>query len=411
MHLLFFNRSFYPDIEATGQFLTELCEDLISYGHTVTVVAGYSHHVNNKKTRSLIKKEEYKSIKIIRVYGTQFPKNFLFCRLINLTTYFLSAFVGGFFVENKPDVVIAQTDPPVSGLLGICFGKLYNAKFIYSCKDLYPEIGIVTGRLTNPFLNLLLKEINLLSFKLAHKVICLGDDMKRKIVKKGISEEKIEIVYDWANLENLYPINKNSNPFVKSHNLQNSFTVMYSGNIGLTQGLEKIVDVANYFKSNHSIKFLIVGDGANKTNLQKLVKEKELTNIQFLPYQQRNELKYSLGAADIHLITIEKGLGGVMVPSKIYGILACGKPFIAWIDEDSEISVIAKKYNCGITLSPGDISAMIQTIEGCLSNPQKMLDMGKNGLEAATKYYERRISTSKFNQIIIKETMMTKEKS
>ncbi len=401
MHILFFNRSFYPDIEATGQFLTELCEDLVNNGHDVTVIAGYSYHVKNKKLKFSLSKEKHKSIQIIRAPGSRFSKRFLLFRLINLATYFLSAFIGGFFIGKKPDVVIAQTDPPVSGLLGIFFAKLYGAKFIYSCQDLYPEVGIITGRLTNPILNFLLKEINQLSFKMADKIICLGDDMKRRIIDKGVDENKIDIVYDWADLNDLYPIDKNTNPFVLKHNLQDVFTVMYSGNIGLTQCLEGIIDVANHFKTNEKIKFLIVGDGANKTNLQTLVKKQNLSNIEFLPYQPKEDLRYSLGAPDVHLISIQKGLGGVIVPSKVYGILACGKPFIAWIDKDSEVSVIANKFKCGIVISPQDINAMVYAIETLLSNSQKLKEMGQNGREAAVKYFDRKICTAKFNQIII----------
>src|SRR3989338_32023 len=191
MNILFFNRSFYPDIEATGQFLTELCEDLTGFGHKITVIAGRSYHTNEKDKRFFIKKEEYKSIQIIRAHGTTFPKRLLLLRFINLGTYFLSAFFGGFLVRQKPDVVIAQTDPPILGLLGLFFSWWYRAKFIYACKDIYPEIGIVTGKLKNPFLNFLLDKINLLSFSQADKITCLGEDMKKRIVEKSIDDNKI----------------------------------------------------------------------------------------------------------------------------------------------------------------------------------------------------------------------------
>ncbi|MBI1857516.1 MAG: glycosyltransferase, partial [Candidatus Melainabacteria bacterium] len=201
MNILFFNRSFYPDLEATGQFLTELCEDLKKYGHNVTVIAGKSYHVKDKKKSFIVTHDEYKSISILRVLGTSFPKRFLLFRLINLGFYFLFAFIAGFCVKNKPDLVVAQTDPPVMGLLGYFFSKWYKAKFIYSYKDIYPEIGIVTGRLRNPLLNFLLDKINRFSCKNADKIICLGEDMKKIILVKNENPEKIEIVYDWADTD------------------------------------------------------------------------------------------------------------------------------------------------------------------------------------------------------------------
>ncbi|MBI3590568.1 MAG: glycosyltransferase family 4 protein [Candidatus Melainabacteria bacterium] len=401
MNILFFNRSFYPDTEATGQFLTELCEDLIEFGHKVTVIAGMSYHVDNKERRFLIKHETYKSVDIIRASGTLLPKRFLFFRLINLGTYYLSAFLGGFFVKNKPDVIVVQTDPPLLGILGIFFSRWYKAKLIYSCKDIYPEVGIITGRLTNPVLNFLLKIVNSNSFKVSDLVICLGDDMKRVIINKGVNENKIAVIRDWADTSVLYPVPNDENKFRNENDLQNHFTIMYSGNIGLAQDLEKVIYVANHFKNKSNIKFVFVGDGANKHKLQVLSEELKLSNVLFLPYQPKDELKYSLSSPDLHLITFQKGLSGIMVPSKIYGILACGKPFVAWTDEESEIYTIAHRFNCGLTVSSGDVTKMISAIEWSVNNTSKLREMGENGRRAAVEFFDRKISTGKMNKTLL----------
>ena len=399
MEILFFNRSFYPDTEATGQFLTELCEDLTKSGCNITVICGKSYHVHVERKSFFIQKEKYKSMDIIRARGTTLPKNFLIFRLINLSFYFIFAFIGGFLVKKKPEIVITQTDPPVSGLLGIFFAKWYKAKFIYSCKDIYPEVGVITGRLTNPILNFLLKKINLLSFKSADKIICLGEDMKRRIASKDIDENKIFVIHDWADTASIYPIPESENPFILEYCLQNYFTVMYSGNIGFTQGLDRVIDVADYFKKNKKIKFLLVGEGADKINLQKLVNEQGLTNTIFLPYQPKEKLKFSLSAPNLHLITFVKGLAGVMVPSKIYGILAAGKPFIAWIDKESEIYTITEKFKCGIAVSPGDVQGMISAIEWSINNNEKLIQMGQNARQAALDFFDRKISVAKYKKI------------
>ena len=148
------------------------------------------------------------------------------------------------------------------------------------------------------------------------------------------------------------------------------------------------------------IKFILVGEGADKLNLQKRAEELKLTNIEFLPYQPREELKYSLGAPSVHIITFMKGLSGVMVPCKISGILGCAKPFIAWIDEESSISLIAQKFNCGITVPPGDMKKMIDAIEWAVSHPEELKEMGKNGYQAVLKNYERKIATANFNDCL-----------
>lgn len=400
MNILFFNRSFYPDTEATGQLLYELCEDLADRGHKITVICGKSYHVNNQENKFLIQKEKYKSIEIIRVIGTTLPKQFLLFRLINLASYFLLAFIGGFLLKQRPDIIITQTDPPVSGLLGIFFSRFYKAKFIYSCKDIYPDIGIVTGKLTNPVLNFLLEKINKLSYELASKIICIGEDMKKKIVSKRINENKIVVIHDWADTVNLCPVGKEENPFRIKNNLDNYFVIMYSGNIGLTQGLEKIINVAEYFKTKKDIKFVFIGEGAIKPKLQEMVFNRKLSNVSFLPYQPKEELKYSLGAGDLHLITFEKGLSGLVVPSKAYGILACGKPFIAWVDKSSEIDIIANKFKCGIAIASGDVTNMIRTIEWAIEHKEDLTTMGANGRRAALEFFDRKISVNAYDKLL-----------
>lgn len=400
MNILFFNRSFYPDTEATGQYLTELCEDLSRQGHHITVVCGRSYYVSNETDFFLIRKEKHGSINIVRANGTTLPKSFLFLRLINLGTYFLLAFLAGFLVKEKPDVVIAQTDPPVLGLLGLFFSKKYKAKFVYSCKDIYPEVGIITGRLTNPVLNYLLEKINVLSFKSSDKVLCLGEDMKNEIKGKGVDEKKIIVIHDWADTDDLYPINEDENLFLIKNSLKDKFIIMYSGNIGLAQGLDNLIEVAVELKHNSNLMFLLIGEGANKKVLQQRVKNLRLKNIMFLPYQPKSELRFSLSAPNIHLITLQGGLKGVMVPSKVYGIMACGKPFLACVDRESEIHTIAKRFNCGLTVLSGDVENMVKALEWSMNHPDEIKQMGKNGRKAVLEYFDRKIGVANFNKVL-----------
>jgi glycosyltransferase involved in cell wall biosynthesis len=395
MKILIFNRSFYPDVEATGQFLTELCEDLTLYGHSVTVICGKPYHSDNKKYN-------LKKMNIVRVWGTTLPKHILIFRLINLGIYFLFSFFAGFLISEKPDLIIAQTDPPLSCLLGLFFSKWYRVKFIYSVKDMHPEVGIITGKLKNPILNFILEKSNMISYKKADMIISIGLDMKQKICEKGVNPKKIEVINDWADISEITPIETDKNSFLEKNNLKDKFIVMYSGNIGLTQGLERIIDLANHFKKNNILRFVLIGEGASKLKLQEKAKELNLENIIFLSYQQKNELKYSLSAANIHLITMEKGLSGVMVPSKIYGILACGRPFLGLVDQDSEVSTIANDYKCGFIIDPNDTEKIVSTTEWALSHKQELENMGKNSRKAAVEKYNRKISTSKFNEIISK---------
>ena len=225
--------------------------------------------------------------------------------------------------------------------------------------------------------------------------------MKRKVISKGINAEKINVVYPWADTRKIVPISPENNVFRTENNLNNNFVVMYSGNIGLTQGLDKLIEAASRLKEKNNFKFLLVGDGAEKPNLEAQVSKLGLKNVQFLPYQPKEKLNNSLNSPDIHLITSQKGLAGIVVPSKIFGILACGKPFIAWVDEESEVSYIAKKFNCGIVVESGNINEMVRSLEWALNNKSELQKMGENGRRAAVEFFDRKIITKKFNDLIM----------
>ena len=396
MEILFFNRSFYPDIEATGQLLTELCEELTKHGHNITVIAGKPYYHNQNNSFFFLRTEIYKDITIIRTGGTTLSKESLFKRIINLFFYFLFAFCGGFTLKKRPDIVISLTDPPVISLLGILFSKIYKAKFIYYCNDIYPDIGIITGKLKNPFLNFLLQKSNMLSFTLADKIICIGESMKKRIIQKGIREDKISVIHNWVDTEKIYEVKKEDNSFINEYKLENKFIVMYSGNLGLTQNLEELLKVVQYFQNRTDIKFLFIGEGAYKKRLMTFAQNSNLTNLDFLPYQPKEKLKFSLSAANIHLVPFQKGLTGVLVPSKIYGILACGKPFVAWVDKESEIYEIAHDFKCGITVPPGDIRNTVRAINWALTHRELLKEMGERGKKVVKKHFDKEISTNGF---------------
>lgn len=383
MHILLFNRSFYPDLESTGQLTTELCNELTKYGYDVDVICGASYLYGKRKNKSLIEKDNYNSVKILRGYGTTLPKKYLFFRLINLGTYYIVAFLSGFhFVKNKPNVVISMTDPPLLGLLGIFFSILYRAKFIYYCQDIYPDVGIVSGKLRNPILNSILTISNLLSYKLANKIIVIGETMKKRLESKGVDKNKIVVIHNWADTKNVFPVKTEENKFVDKYSLDGYFTVMYAGNLGLTQNLDKVIDLANELKVVNDIKFLMVGEGANKATLQKKVEGLNLNNVVFIPFQAKNDLRYCLSSASVHLVPFMKGLAGILVPSKVYNIMACAKPFIGWIDSDSEIADIAKKYNCGLIAEPGNLASLKEAILWAYENRDKLNQIGEDGFKA-----------------------------
>lgn len=394
--VLFLNRSFWPDREATGQFLTELCDDL-SRDHEVTIVAGPSYHTNdgNSVGFRLWSRERRGKVTIIRTRGTRFSKSNLAGRLVNLSTYYLLAAIVAFRLP-RPDVIVAETDPPLLGALAAVLKRRWRCRLVYNVRDLYPDIAEVTGGVRSPFLLDLLRRGNDYAYERADLIVTLGHDMAQRIVGKGVPTDKVVVVPDWVDCGRIRPLE--SNPLRRSFG--DKFVVMYSGNIGLSQQLEVVLEAADRLRDDARILFALIGEGARKKWLQERASAMGLTNVVFLPYQPQEKLAESLGAADLHLIPLVAGAAGCLVPSKIYGILAAGRPFIAMMEDTAEVAQIARDDAVGFVVWPGNVEALIGAIREALDAPERLKQMGSRARRLAELRFDRIKVTRMFGSML-----------
>jgi glycosyltransferase involved in cell wall biosynthesis len=396
--VLFLNRSFWPDREATGQFLTELCDDL-SRDHEVTIVAGPSPQRGFAGFR-LWSHEQRGKVSIVRTWGTGFSKSNLVGRLVNLGTYYLLAAVAAFRLP-RPDVIVAETDPPLLGALAAVLKRRWGCRLIYNVRDLYPDIAEVTGGVRNPLLLGLLRRANDFAYKRADLIVTLGHDMASRIVAKGVPADKVAVVPDWVDCERIRPLE--SNPFRR--NFGEKFVVMYSGNIGLSQQLEAVLEAARELRDDQRIIFALIGEGARKQWLEQRALAMGLSNVIFMPYQPLENLAESLSAADLHLIPLAPGAAGCLVPSKIYGILAAGRPFVAMMEENAEVAQIAREEAVGFVVRPGDVDALAGAIREAADAPQRLKQMGMRARRLAELRFDRIKVTSRFGSVLDKVAM------
>ncbi len=394
--VLFLNRSFWPDREATGQFLTELCDDL-STDHEVTIVAGPSYHTKDGNLGGfrLWSRERRGKVTVIRTSGTRFSKSNLAGRLVNLGTYYLLAAIVAYRLP-RPDVIVAETDPPLLGALAAVLKRRWGCRLVYNVRDLYPDIAEVTGGVRSPFLLELLRRGNDYAYERADLIVTLGHDMARRIVDKGVPKEKVVVVPDWVDCGRIRPLE--SNPFRRIFG--NKFVVMYSGNIGLSQQLEGVLEAADRMRDDDRILFAIVGEGARKNWLQERARAMGLNNVRFMPYQPLEQLGESLNAADLHLIPLAPGAAGCLVPSKIYGILAAGRPFIAMMEDSAEVAQIARDDAVGFVVRPGDVDALVGAIREAADAPEHLKQMGLRARRLAELRFDRTKVTSMFGSML-----------
>jgi len=361
LHIAFFNRSFYPDTTATGQLLTDLCEDLVrEHGCRVSVVTGpplLATAAVKKPGWGLFTVDEYRGVTIYRVRGTRFSKDRFAGRASNYMTYFFAACYAGLRLD-RPDVLVAQTDPPIIGLAAWLAGKRFDAPFVMAFKDLFPEVTALLKDFHSENVNGALQRVNRFLTKRAARNLALGETMKRRLIDdKGAPPDRTEIIPDWADTTAIAPGPKR-NAFSVAHGLADKFVVMHSGNIGLSQSLETVVDAAALVRDVPDIQVVFVGEGVNKAPLQARAAAMGLTNVSFLPFTPKARLGESFASADVFIVSLQRGLAGYIVPSKLYGILASGRPYIAAVEDGCEVAAITRRNECGRLAEPGDAQDM-----------------------------------------------------
>lgn len=404
--IVFVINYFYPDFASTGQLLTELCLDLQN-DFEITVIAAQPGYAGEQiKTNKLFEKDYLEYIKVIRIRLPKVDKASKFSRMRYIFSYFMLANFA-LWKEKGVDAIYTISQPPVlGGLIGTIGKFLKRSKHIYNIQDFNPEQAAAVSYTNKQSIFKLAKKVDMLSCSYSDCVIVVGNDMSETL-KKRFDNKKVPnhvVINNWTNEDEIIPFDKKDvhiQQFLKENDLQNKFIIMYSGNIGLYYDLENIIRVTEHFKRYEDLAFVFIGEGAVKQKMQSFVEEKEISNVHFLPYQPKEFIKYSLNAADVHLVVNQKGIKGVSVPSKIYGVMAAGKPILGVLEQGSEAQMLIAKGKCGVVVEPQDYRGIIEQIEYLYKmEKEKLLHVGFNGRDYLDKNLKREISINKYRKTL-----------
>jgi colanic acid biosynthesis glycosyl transferase WcaI len=400
--ICFFNRSYWPDQAATGQLLTELAEDLVSrYGHDVTVVAGRPLNAATEDRAGwrgrLIGREAHQGVNIRRANGTRMRPARFVARAANYASYFAAATVASFGVD-RPDVVVSLTDPPIVGLAALWTARRTGARFVYLCEDIFPEVATLIEDFRNDAVNASLDRVNRYLLRHADAIVALGDRMRRRLVEeKGADPARVHVIHNWADCDAILP-GPRDNRFARAHGLVDRFVVMHSGNVGLSQNLEVLIEAADRLRSKERLTIAIVGDGSKRRALEAMAAARRLDNVRFFPYQPKALLHESFASADAFVVSLKSGLEGFIVPSKVYGILAAGRPYIAAMDPSAEPAAIARESGCGLVAAPGDPAALADAIATLHDDPVATREMGVRARRVA-RQFDRRTAVQAYHEL------------
>ncbi|GIM27376.1 glycosyltransferase WbuB [Clostridium polyendosporum] len=407
--LLIYAHYYYPDVASTAQILTELTEGLASEFNitVICVVPSYEGKVEEFYKGKRFYYESYKDISVIRVRVPEFSKGNKISRIKNIMAYFINALLATFKL-GKQDYVLTISQPPIlGGILGVIGSILKRAKLIYNIQDFNPEQTEAIGYSKSKIILKLAKKIDCISCKRASKIILVGRDMEETL-KKRFSKNRLKdvtIINNWVDENEIFPLSKDNIEvikFKKKHNLLHKIVIMYSGNLGLYYDLENIIKVAERFKNNHNVVFTFVGSGSIRDKLISYVNDKQLNNVVFIPYQEKENLNYSLNAADIHLVINAKGIKGVSVPSKLYGVMAAGKGIVGVLEEGSEARSIIEEAKCGLCIEPGDYDGVYNTLLKIIEGKVNIKEMGVSGRIFLEEHLKKEHSITRYKEAILK---------
>ncbi len=384
--LLMYTNYFYPEVATTGQILTELAEGLTDT-FDVTVICeipSYAQAIDEKYKTKRFYFEEYKGMKVIRVRVPEVNKQSKVSRVKYILSYFFDC-IGATFKAGKFDLVFTVTQPPIlGGLLGVIGKMVTRGKLMYQIMDFNPEQTIAVNYAGNKMVLGAMMWFDKLSCRFSDVVVTLGRDMQETLYKrfKNKNVPNNVVINNWIDETKVYPLEHSDErvaAFRKQYGLEGKFVIMTSGNIGLYYDFENLLKIMAMFKDEKDVVFAFVGDGLVKPKLQEYVEKHQLTNVVFAPFQKKEDLNYSLNAADVHIVTNALGVKGVSVPSKIYGILAVNKPIWGILEKGSEAWRIIKDSNCGILAEAANYEQIEETLRTVIAEKEKFVEKHSTG--------------------------------
>ncbi len=407
MKILLLNLYYPPDTSATAKMARTVVEAL-SAEHEVTVLCGRpSYDPSERRAWRLWRTERMAGqlrVRIIRVGSTDYPRVRMKLRVLNYLSY---VFLAVPLALLRPcDAVLAMTDPPFEGIVGAFVALLKRKPFVYNIRDLYPDMALGGALIAPGRLARLWEGMHRWALRRAARVIVLGEDMRERIIAKGANPARVAIVRDGAEISPPgAPAPELDAEVLRAIRGDFRFVLVHAGNLGFYGAWETLLEAARQC-ADAGIGLVFVGEGAQFEGVR--ASAAGIANVRFLPFFPAGKISTVLAAADAHVVTVKRGLEGVVVPSKLYGILAAGKPLLVVAPAESDAARMALRHGCGLTADPdrpGEAAAAARALAG---DPEKVKSMGA-AAAAAAQGYDRLKELRRFAEILREAAPSRKE--
>jgi colanic acid biosynthesis glycosyl transferase WcaI len=399
---------FGPDTVSTANMMTDLAHGLQNRGHEVTVLTSMPHYnpsqrvlcnpVYRAQVGKIFTEAHESGVRVLRVYMPLKGQR-VWRRAIDYLWFHLVTLIIAATKVSRQDVIFVPSPPITLGLEGYVLAKLLGGKLIYDVRELWPDVPVRLGLIRNRFLVRMVYAIEGFVYRRSSGITSIAECFIAGMVKRGVPREKLYFTPNFVDVAWISPGGK-SNSFSREHGMESKYVAFYGGNIGLTQGLEILVEIGKELEEEDDIVLLVIGDGAGRTKLEQAIRDSGLKNIHLLPFQPQNRVPDVYATADVCLSPMRFGFSYDTVPSKIYTAMAAGRPVISASESDTESAELVRDSRGGLVVAPESPSEMAQAIRSLHSSPEIAREMGRNARQWIIDHYSKDAVIASYDQVI-----------
>jgi colanic acid biosynthesis glycosyl transferase WcaI len=404
MRILLLIVQFPPDVNSTGLLMAKLCAGLRNQGHTISVLTTFPHYekfrVWDEYRGKLAERDTYDGMDVLRLYVyASGNKQRMTQRLLSYLSFAAMATLAGVLSRRQYDVILCTNGSFFSGIAATVIGFFKGIPFVYNVQDLYPETPVMAGQLRSRHAIAALGKIEQFMYRRAAHVAVITRSFRDNIISKKIDADKISIIPNFVDTGFIKPLPK-VNPFSEQHGLADKFVVAHAGNVGYVYDLEALLEAAALVRHEPDIRFLIVGDGVMRQQLEDKARRLGLSNVQFLPFQPHESLPWLRATCDVQVALYRRGSARYSMPSKVYEIMASGRPILASADVNSDVWRLVEDTGCGICVEPHDPEKLAASILRLYRDRSLGDAMGERGRQQAEQHYSWEVVVGLYDDLL-----------
>jgi colanic acid biosynthesis glycosyl transferase WcaI len=399
---------FPPDSVSTAEIMGDLAVDLHRRGHDVAVVTTTPHYNRDPAAEarqpmqrlwgSLLRRSDYHGIAVYHVAMPEKGRSVL-KRLAAWAGFHVVSTIAGLWLTERPDVIVAPSPPLSIGASAWIIAATRRARYVYNVQEIYPDIAINLGALKNPLAIRLLESLERFVYRKAAAVTVIAPRMRQRLVEKGVPAAKVHVIPNFVEMERLRPAPR-KNEFSTRHALDGVLSITYAGNMGPAQGLGVAIEAARLLPPDAHVRILLIGEGIERGELTRLASTVGGDKVAVIPYQPNALMPQIYGASDVCLVTQAPSTGSDAIPSKVYRIMASGRPLIAVTEERSDLAAVVRDAACGVIVPPGDPAALARAITRAVVDRDEWRRMGERGRAHVEAHYARPIVAAAYDDLI-----------